>query len=161
MRGDVAACETLCISTIDTSLEVIDQAMEEYLVWCSTRETAEDSMSRTLRGAWLGHSELTQPERMDDLSKILNTVAISVSWRKIQPAPEEWDWSSLDEQLAKANAYDWNVMLGPILQFDRAWLPDWIMESSSNFEEVRTKVDLLLYRALWTCSEQYKEIKST
>ncbi|MGC6463052.1 MAG: beta-galactosidase [Pirellulaceae bacterium] len=154
VRGDVAACETLCISTIDTSLEVIDQAMEEYLVWCSTRETAEDSMSRTLRGAWLGPSELTQPERMDDLSKILNTVAISVSWRKIQPAPEEWDWSSLDEQLAKANAYDWNVMLGPILQFDRAWLPDWIVESSSNFEEVRTAVQNFIMQVVKRCASE-------
>ncbi|MEC8241937.1 MAG: hypothetical protein VX084_12400, partial [Planctomycetota bacterium] len=67
---------------------------------------------------------------------------------------EEWDWSSLDEQLAKANAYDWNVMLGPLLQFDRAWLPDWIVESSSDFDEVRTAVQKFIIQVVKRCASE-------
>ncbi|MEZ6105752.1 MAG: hypothetical protein R3B96_06435 [Pirellulaceae bacterium] len=123
---DVAACERTSQSLIDQTLEAMDLAAEEYVAWqrdsaaagSSTRRRCAESVGCRTRSPHVGTAAQVA-ERLEDL---VNTVVVCPCWNEIEARPDQWNWSSVDERLAAANSRPWNVVLGPLLSFQRsAW----------------------------------------
>ncbi|MBQ2682339.1 MAG: hypothetical protein IJG02_00520 [Thermoguttaceae bacterium] len=52
----------------------------------------------------------------------------SLTWRDLEPTPGHYRWDKLDMAINEAQGQFWEMCLGPIVRWDRAWLPDWIVE---------------------------------
>ncbi|MCA9105185.1 MAG: hypothetical protein KDA83_07155 [Planctomycetales bacterium] len=136
---DVAACERTAQSLIDQTLEAMDLAAEEYVAWQRDSAAAGSSNSSTLRGVWLdverGSPHVgTAAQVADALDDLVNTVVVCPCWNEIEARPDQWNWSSVDERLAAANSRPWNVVLGPLLSFQRSAWPEWLLAQTDHVE---------------------------
>ena len=153
-KGDIGECEKLSVSAIDLALEAMEVAISEYLLWVNEGRTAESAVSKTLRGVWLTQRELDDVDRTAKLNASFNTAAVAVDWSEIQPTQGEWNWAALDEKLDKANQQEWNVVLGPVLRFDRRSIPDWVFSLKDDFAEVRAAVQLFVTTVVKRCASK-------
>ena len=61
----------------------------------------------------------------------------SLTWRDLEPAPGDYRWDKLDAAINEAQGQFWEMCLGPIVRWDRAWLPEWICERLDDPYSVR------------------------
>lgn len=153
-RDDVKECEHHSVSVIDLTLETMDLALSEYLQWVNEGGVSDSGASKTLRGVWLTEREFENEERAATLNRCFNTAAVDVNWSEIQPTQGEWDWSALDEKLDKANQQEWNVVLGPILRFERRYIPDWVFSLGDDFSEVRSALQQFVTKLVKRCASK-------
>lgn len=64
-------------------------------------------------------------------------VTIPISWAKLEPKPGEYDFSSIDTTLAHFSGRRLAVCAGPLLQFSKEHLPDWLIDGNYEFETIR------------------------
>lgn len=139
------ACEKSSIALIDAGLAAMDLAASEFVSWQRSEQAeAAAGSSSTLRGTWLEtdarSDKLDTPEKVTAaLDDLVNTVIVRPRWELIETRPNQWDWSSIDPLLAAANSRPWNVVLGPVLSFQRSSWPEWLI-SLSDPTEIRRAV---------------------
>jgi hypothetical protein len=153
-RSHWSDCERLSIAAIDLSLEAMDLAVAEYLRWVSESGPSESVASTTLCGTWLGDTEFGDAQKAATLSRFFNTAAVAVNWKEIQPQAGEWDWSALDEKLDQANQQKWNVVLGPLLRFQRQFIPDWVFALHDDFTEIRSAIQQFVTQVVKHCASK-------
>lgn len=134
------ACEKHSVALIDAGLAAMDLAAQEFVTW-QRAEPAENPSgnSSTLRGTWLtvepSSEALNEPLKVAAaLDDLVNTVIVRPRWELIETRPNQWDWSSVDQLLSAANSRPWNVVLGPILSFQRSAWPEWLLALSDPTE---------------------------
>jgi hypothetical protein len=79
----------------------------------------------TVLGCRLGASVLSQ-ETADDLVRAFNCVCLPFAWNEIEPAESDYKWGPQDAALDWALAHGFTVAAGPLIDFSKARLPDWL-----------------------------------
>jgi hypothetical protein len=76
-------------------------------------------------GCRLG-TEPLPAERAEALRGACNSVRLPLAWGEIEPAEADYLWPAHDAQLDWAEAQGLAVSAGPLIDFSRARLPDWL-----------------------------------
>ena len=135
VRNDERAQAALAQQAIDFALEasviLVDAFSKQAL---ETRRQSEGRLA-TLLGC-----ELTPDTKIkrkgDALRTAFNTAAISADFGAVEAMSGGGDFSVFDEQIEWASANDQKVCVGPIVDFRREKLPQWLTLLDDSFESI-------------------------
>jgi hypothetical protein len=129
----VAACEP-ADEAIRLGLEACDLLTLDYTRQVLAIRRSQQAPLPTLLGARL------QGTPSADLGgKFLaafNTAVVSPDWHSLEPTLGKFRWDPLDAQVQWCRDQNLRLCLGPLMQFDRHHLPDWLF-LDDEFEEVQ------------------------
>jgi len=91
----------------------------------------------TLLGVDLGLSMLDDKTSTECVESF-NAVNVPMVWREVEASPKELRWDVVDEQLDWARAHGLTVCAGPLVQFSRHTIPEWLLPFEGDFESILT-----------------------
>ena len=68
--------------------------------------------------------------------ELFGFVTIPVNWAKIEKQRDEYDFTELDACIKTFSNKKVGIGAGPLLKFNTAYLPDWLIEEKPNFQKV-------------------------
>ena len=75
-----------------------------------------------------------------DLTSTFNVACIEPRWSECEPTINDFEWLALDETVDWAQQQKLKTMVGPILAFDSAALPDWLVLWEDDFHTLQSYV---------------------
>lgn len=60
---------------------------------------------------------------------VFSIINSTPSWREIEPQPGIFQWEILDNQVRVLKQNKFQIALGPLVRFDRDYLPNWILDT--------------------------------
>jgi hypothetical protein len=129
----IAACEP-ADEAIRLGLEASDLLTQDYARQVIDIRRSQQQPLGTLLGA-----RLQVAPNADFGGKFLatfNTALVSPVWHDLEPKMGKFQWDPLDAQVQWCRDHDLRLCFGPLMQFDRHLLPDWLF-LDDEFEEVQ------------------------
>jgi len=74
------------------------------------------------------------------LASLFNIASLTPNWASIEPVTDDFDWIEFDDAVDWAEHQGLKTMLGPILSFDSAALPDWLVLWEDDFQTLQSYV---------------------
>jgi hypothetical protein len=131
----VAACGP-ADEAIRIALDAIDVLTAEYSRQVLSLRRPQPAPGLILAGRM-------QAEPVGDLGRqylaAFNTALVAPQWHEVEPNLGKFQWDALDAQATWCRENDLRLCLGPLLQFDRHLLPDWLF-LDDDFDEVQLSV---------------------
>jgi hypothetical protein len=69
-----------------------------------------------------------------------NAAVIPLTWKQIQPGPDQWKWTIADKQMQQCLRQRFKIFGGPLLRFDPAFFPEWALDGPGGAERLTTLV---------------------
>ena len=91
----------------------------------------------TLLGSDMGVSMLDEKTSAEFVES-LNAVNLPMIWRELEASPKEFRWDVVDEQLDWARDHGLTVSAGPLVQFSKHTIPEWLFPFEGDFESILT-----------------------
>lgn len=129
----IAACEP-ADESIRLGLDASDILTHDYARQVLDIRRSQQQPLTTLLGA-----RLQAAPGADFGGKFLatfNTAMVSPVWHNLEPKMGRFQWDDLDAQVQWCRDHNIRLCFGPLLQFDRHMLPDWLF-LDEEFEEVQ------------------------
>lgn len=133
-QDDPPASADWAAESIHASLELTERVAREYAQQVTAIRHEQNTPASTLFG--LRQSSQPSAAQASRITDAFNTSWLAVDWSRLQPTMETRNWAELDRLLDWARERSQKVCLGPILQFDRKCLPDWLFLWEDEFESV-------------------------
>ncbi|WP_254507667.1 endo-1,4-beta-xylanase [Anatilimnocola floriformis] len=128
------AAAALADESLLHGLDAADHLAVSYTQQVLDIRRGQHSVLPTLLGARL--EKAPAKEIADELAAASNTSLISPRWPIVEPEPGQFAWENTDGALQWARERGQRVCLGPLVQLDRASLPDWLFLMADDFDEV-------------------------
>ena len=134
----------------DTAQEVLEdcrQAVEsltaEYIRQVLEIRRAQTPQLPVRLGGGMGSEPM--PENLQPMfSAAFHAALTPFSWRSVQPAPDRWDWSLADQQIAYCRQHQLKIFGGPLLCLEPEFFPQWVLDSSPDYDTL-----MQLLQAYW------------
>ena len=65
-----------------------------------------------------------------------DVIAVETPWALIEPKPGEFNFEQVDRWMALAAQSRRPIVAGPLLRFDEAWLPGWMLSRKGDFKAI-------------------------
>ena len=132
----VAACEP-ADEAIQIGLAASDQLTQDY-----ARQVVEIRQSQQVPIGTLLGARLQAAPKPDQAARFLaafNTAVVSPVWHDLEANAGKHTWDALDAQVLWCRDQNLRLCFGPLMQFDKHLLPDWLF-LDDEFEEVQISV---------------------
>lgn len=80
-----------------------------------------------------------------------NSVSVPLVWNKVQPDEGQHDWAPALRTLEWAASQGLHICAGPILRFDRGFLPDWLQFWNDDFSAMQAHILKYVREAAQAC----------
>ena len=137
-KQDAAAADEAAGESIVLAMRAIDLVCRDYSRQVLEVRRREQPVTSILLGCRLEH--LPSGEAADAFTTAFNTAVIVPNWRELAVRVGEYEWDLLDEQVQWARDRGLRICMGPVVQFDRSSLPDWLYLWEDEFDELETSV---------------------
>ena len=127
------------IEAIDLSLQAGEELGRSFTEQALAARHRQSAQLNTLLGVNLGHAPLSE-ERSKLLPPICNAALVPFNWRQVESREGAYDWQPYDQQLEWCRKQGLRVIGGPLLQLDRAGLPDWLSLWEGDFDNLQSLV---------------------
>jgi hypothetical protein len=144
---------------IRTALEAADFLVSEYAQQVlALRRREQPTLTTLLAGRLDG---LPQGAAADAFLAAFNTAVLVPSWPDMGTSSGECKWDDLDAQVQWCRDHGLRICMGPLIQFDRGSLPDWLYLWEGEYDEISDSVtkfaDAVVRRYsgkvhLWNCA---------
>ena len=133
-QRDPVAAETAADEAIVKALEAIDLVTAEYTQQVLQIRKSQQSPLPTLLGARL---HAAPPLELGArFLMAFNTALLSPVWHAAEPKLGTFAWDELDAQVEWCRSQNLRACFGPLMQFDKHLLPDWLF-LDDEYEEVQ------------------------
>jgi hypothetical protein len=120
---------------IQASLDIIDEIAASYCQQALAVRHEPAAKLATFVAANLGCRPV-DPNRAGVVRDAFNTAVVPLCWSEIEGEDGQYDFSVCDAQIQWCRANGMKICGGPLLQFDRTGLPDWIQLWDDDFDRV-------------------------
>lgn len=96
-----------------------------------------NSLNRHSLGCCIKPDQMGNEQYRKRVFEMFGAVTIPMSWAKLEPERGEYDFSSIDRCIEGFAGRRLAICAGPLLVFNKANLPKWILKGKSNFEKIR------------------------
>jgi hypothetical protein len=160
LQGQSAAADQYAVEAIAQALIAGDQLANEYTLAALAARRQQAARNATLFGISLGPAAV-DPEAGELLAEVFNTAIVPLAWREVEQHEGVRDWSIPDRQLEWCREQGMRVCGGPLVQIDRAAVPDWLYlwegddEAVVKFAADYVRAAVTRYRGkvhLWQCA---------
>lgn len=124
----------------DRVLEVCLKSMEQLAQHCAQQTL--DARRRpgpplhTLLAVELSRTpDIEQARRV---TETFNAVALTTTWREIEPNAGQYSWTELEGRLDWCQQQGLRICAGPLLRTDREALPDWVYLWDDDFDQLQS-----------------------
>ena len=158
-KADAIVADDAAGESISLAMRAIDVVCRDYTRQVIEARRREQPMMSMLLGCRL--EQVPAEEAAEAFTAAFNTAMIVPNWRDLAVRVGEYDWKLLDAQVQWARDRGLRVCMGPVVQFDRSSLPDWLYLWEDEFDELemsvvefaRAVVQRYLGRVqLWNCA---------
>lgn len=154
-----AACQA-AEEAIRLGLQASDALLEEYVGQVLPMRHEGNEKLSVLLG--IGVDSVQRASQADKLLKgAFNLGSVPTCWENIEPITSDFDWEETDRLIQWPHRHGMKVMAGPLLSFNSAWLPDWLVLWEDDFPTVQSYVETFVretvqrYRGkvhVWHCA---------
>ncbi|HUE74446.1 MAG TPA: hypothetical protein VMP01_26420 [Pirellulaceae bacterium] len=137
-KEDAAAADEAAGESIELAMRAIDLLCRDYSRQVLEIRRREQPMMSMLLGCRLDH--VPTGEAAEAFTAAFNTAVIVPNWRDLSVRVGEYEWDLLDEQVQWCRDQGLRVCMGPVVQFDRSSLPDWLYLWEEEFDELEASV---------------------
>lgn len=139
-------------ATIRKSLDTMVLLGDQYALQVLNARHEDAEQLSTLLAGNLGDEEM--PANTGPMfGAAFNSAAIPFTWKSVQPAPDQWNWSVCDKQMRLCAQRSLRVIGGPLLCNDPKSLPDWVANGDYDFAQFAE----LAHRFINAVVERYKD----
>jgi hypothetical protein len=124
--------------SIRLALAGIERLARDFAQQALQARRREQPMSSTLLGCRL--EGVPQGKAAEEFAAAFNTAVIVPNWRSLAGNIGDYRWEPIDAQVQWCRDRGIRVCMGPLVQFDRASLPDWLYLWEEEFDELETSV---------------------
>jgi hypothetical protein len=135
LQQDPSAAALHACDTLDRAVDAADRLAESYVEQALALRQRETPRLATLLGVQFGGSRVAEPVT-DAIARSFNTVGISIPWRNVEKVQGNREFATADDQLQWCQRHGMKICAGPLLQFDTAGIPDWLVIWDGDFENV-------------------------
>jgi hypothetical protein len=133
-QSDAVAAEDAANAAIAKALEAIDLVTADYTQQVLEIRKSQQSPLPTLFGARL---QAAPPLELGArFLMAFNTALVSPVWHLAEPKLGAFDWEALDAQVEWCKSQNLRTCFGPLMQFDKHLLPDWLF-LDDEYDEVQ------------------------
>lgn len=93
--------------------------------------------SRHSLGCSIDPNKLSDEKYFKKLNELFGFITIPISWSDIEKSNGNYDFSSLDVCFNAINNKKIAVCVGPLLCFDKNFLPEWLISEKLSFDQIR------------------------
>ncbi|MCL2744625.1 MAG: beta-galactosidase [Planctomycetaceae bacterium] len=123
--------EQIFLETIETinelEIEISNQHTEQAIAW---RTRVEEKML-VFFGAGIKDIHCSTPYELGlyspSFSDAFHTAMPMPSWNELEPEQGNYQWELLEKRIANISRFDFEIALGPMLTFDLAAFPSWLI----------------------------------
>lgn len=88
-------------------------------------------------GMTINPCHISKPEYQDMLAETGTFATVPINWRQIEPEKGKYDFSSVDACVESLVKKRFIIAAGPLLRFQKQFLPDWLLNETGGFEKIR------------------------
>ena len=123
---------------IRVSLEAADLLVQDYAEQVLTiRRREQPTLTTLLAGRLDG---VPQGAAADAFLAAFNTAVLVPNWPEMGASSGECKWDELDQQVQWCRDHGLRICLGPLVQFDRGSLPDWLYLWEGEYDDISDSV---------------------
>jgi hypothetical protein len=136
-QSSPAAAAAAADEAIRQALDAIDLVIRDYTRQVLEIRKGQQSPLATLFGARL--QAVPSAEQGAAFLATFNTALVSPNWHAAEPQLGKFKWDTLDAQVQWCREQNLRTCFGPLMQFHKHLLPDWLF-LDDEFEEVQLSV---------------------
>lgn len=137
--GQVADQAARAQRVISESLQIARRVSAEYSAqWLAARQAQTGSLPSLLGGV-LPQRPLSAAEA-DWVRRSWNAATVSMRWSAIEPAPDQFQWDAVDQQVHWCLSQGLRVIGGPLLALAPGNVPDWIAARPLDYELLQRRL---------------------
>lgn len=136
------------ISDMPTAAGFADEALKKAIVFADRLASAEaDTMFRARAknhgfgkgclGFTVEAQNIKNKQYIDKLAELAGYVTIRVNWAEIERTKGEYDFSEVDKCVIALGKRRLSVGAGPLLRFEKEYIPQWLLKQKQAFENIR------------------------
>jgi hypothetical protein len=124
----VQILDGLTLLIVDENREIAEQS----LTW----RTRNDERLPVVLGVGMNAQRIESLHEFGTYAALLqnsfHVVLPMLTWRELEPQPDQFDWEGLEKQLLAPFRFGFQVVLGPLLSFSADTLPEWLLPRLSD-----------------------------
>jgi hypothetical protein len=128
-------CVQAARSSLSWASKAGDLLMEAYIAQVFQSRLATTSKLPTHLGCVLDFDPSKLPAGLD-WQRTLNACQLGVTWKQMAPTEGQYRWDLLDAQLAWARRKGLAIEGGPLIEFRKGALPDWLWLWEGDFDTI-------------------------
>jgi hypothetical protein len=136
------------ISDVPAASQLADQSLQKALVFSeglSARHAKtlfasrgkSHSFGRGCLGCWVDPKQVANPTYMERLASVFGLAMMPFNWGQIESNRGTYDFSKTDACVSMLAKRKLAIGAGPLLAFQREYLPKWLLEGDVSFEKIR------------------------
>jgi len=136
------------ISDMPLASKLADQALKKAVIFADQLAARQaDAMFKVRAknrgfgkgclGVNVDPQNITNQQYIDGLCDLVSYVTVPIDWAKIEKNKGEYDFSEVDKCVLALGKKHLAVGAGPLLRFDEACLPKWLLVQKYPFEKIR------------------------
>jgi hypothetical protein len=137
-KTDGGAADDAAGQSIELAMQAIHLVCRDYSRQVMEARRREQPLMSMLLGCRL--EDVPSGEAADAFTAAFNTAVIVPNWRELSVRVGDYQWDLLDEQVQWCRDRGLRISMGPVVQFDRSSLPDWLYLWEEEFDELETSV---------------------
>ena len=120
---------------IITAQAAMSELVTSYTQQSLAARLRQPTRAIKLLGVNLGRKILKE-HIQKDIVATFNSIVVPLPWRELEPKQGKYDWTLTDRQVEWCRLNGLKACLGPILQFDKASLPNWLYLWEDDFQNL-------------------------
>ncbi|MBM3998195.1 MAG: hypothetical protein FJ297_01415 [Planctomycetes bacterium] len=133
-RGTPEEVTECAASSIESSLACVDRLCDERIGALIAFRRKQSPRLPTLLAGSLARRPPAPHEGA--FLAAFNAASVPVVWRDLEADAGRIDWAELDQRVAWCERAGLRVCMGPLVQFDRATVPDWLYLWEDDFDQL-------------------------
>ncbi len=132
-----AAAAQIADKALAKSLFFSEHLTEKYADILFEARRNGKGFNRANLGCRISPEQVADPKYLKGVQDVFANITIPVNWRQIETAKGEYDFSQIDKCIDAFGKKKMVICAGPIIRFSEDYLPDWLLKSKPDFEQIR------------------------
>jgi hypothetical protein len=151
LYGDIQDLFIKAIQGIDNApvaSQLADQALQKAMVFSESLAAKHAKVlfatrgknhgfGRGCLGCWVDPKQVSNPAYLEQLAGAFGLAMVPFNWGQIELERGKYDFSNLDACISLLSKRKLAIGAGPLLCFNKEYLPKWLLEGDTDFEKIR------------------------
>lgn len=124
-QHEPAAASALAVQALSAACDLGERLARLYAEQAIASRRRQSSRLDLLLAGNLGPAHMDRPTSKP-FRRVFNAAALPLAWPQLEAKEGAYDWSVADHQFDWCDAHQLKIIAGPLVQLDRAGLPDWL-----------------------------------